>query len=102
MKTPTKIPFDDDGWPIYVPVLEPGDIDESTRDDMAAFDVVYEKIFGEPLTHVHADVEYVICDAMAHYADRSPGFSMCYAWNWTWRRLGYIEPGPYINMDVSL
>jgi len=99
MNDSTTITFDDDGWPIYVPVLEPGDINESTRDYADVFDVVYDKIFGEPLTHVHADVEYVICDAMAHYADRSPGFSMCDAWNWTWKRLGYTEPGP--NMDIE-
>ena len=101
MNDSTTLTFDADGWPIYVPVLEPGDIDESTRDDITAFDVVYEKIFGEPLTHVHADVEYVICDAMAHYADRSPGFSMCGAWNWTWRRLGYIDPGPNMEIETS-
>jgi len=101
MKTPTKITFDDDGWPIYVPVLKPGDFNESTRDETTAFSRVYDRIFNPPWTTAHAGVEYIICDAMARYAERAPTVGMYEVWNRTWRRLGYTEPGPDIDVEIS-
>jgi len=100
MKTPTKITFDDDGWPVYVPVLKPGDIDESTRDDALPFDNAYDRILGLPLTTAHLGVEYTVCDAMARYAERSPSVGMHEVWNRAWRRIGYTERGPDIDVEV--
>jgi len=103
MKTPTKITFDDDGWPVYVPVLKPGDISLSTIHGLTTFDKVYKTILNPPRGDPYTGVAYVVTDAMAMFTD-TMGFdeeSLCESWNDTWRRLGYTEPGPDIDVEIS-
>jgi len=101
MSESAKITFDDDGWPIYVPVLEPGDINESTRGDALAFHHAFCLVLGPSSVPGRPGVMCIMSDAMNRHAHRYPRVRMHEIWNQIWRLAGYTEPGPDIDVEIS-